>query len=156
MRFLIVLFALVHATGATAQVLEPGAIVRLAGTSQTNPMRTGRVDSVSIDSALVRFDALRNPDLDSFSAAVPLARLEKYVGERTLQKEWAIIGALFGGVVGYVAGTRAGEVCDSQGCIPETAVQISFARAGLILGASVGAVAGARQKVQRWVPVITP
>lgn len=154
MRILVVLFALVHTTVAAAQVLEPGAIVRMVRTSPTDPIRKGTVDAVSSDSALVRFDALDKSVASSFPSAVPLAHLEKYLGERTLQKKWAVIGALFGGVIGYVVGTRVGEVCDTQSCIPETAVQVSFARLGLIAGAGVGAFAGSRQKIQQWVRVI--
>jgi hypothetical protein len=155
LKRLAMLLALVPMTmSAQAYLVGPGSRVRVMKTSQRyEPRRTGVIASIGRDSALVRLDL--SPES---TATFALARLERFDGTRTREREGVVKGAVVGGGIAFLLATAVSRsYCgDSMFCFERKATRVTLTPIGALIGMAIGRTRGARHTVDKWTPLIKP
>ena len=149
-RVVLVLALLVPPGMAAAQVVVPGARVRVVDVSSNHPLAVGRLVRLVGDSVTILSEAnLAAPTAYTVWAVGGRRRLEV----RTAVHDQALVGALLGGVagaaVGYAIGSSAPNNCGNSFamCIPPASLA---AMGGSLLGIVVGGVIGKAFRSEEW------
>jgi len=129
--------------------LERGARIRLTAATVPDAERIGRLSSISADSIQFRPDS--HPVTRSLSLK-SVSTLEVSRGTRTRRSEYALVTALVGGVIGYVASNHNGQ---GLGTGKTDASQNAMVGgiAGVALGGGLGWWYGGKRKTENWRPV---
>ena len=129
--------------------LERGAKIRLAAATIPESERIGKLDSVSPDSIHFRPDS--HPITRSLSLKnVTTLEVRRDAGSR--RSEYAWIGALAGGVLGYVSSNHNGQGLGT-GKTSSGQNAVVGGLAGLTIGGGLGFWYGGKKKVSIWRPV---
>jgi hypothetical protein len=140
---------LAFAQGEPLSSLERGAKIRLTAATVPESERIGRLDSISPDSIQFRPDS--HPVTRSL-ALKSVRTLEVSRGTRTRRSEYAMWGAIVGGVVGYIASNHNGQGLGT-GKTDASQNALVGGIAGVALGGGLGWWYGGKKKVEAWHPV---
>jgi hypothetical protein len=150
----VALLLLPAAVGAQG-LMTPAARVRVVPSDRHDALRTGRLVSVSGDTALVDF----GPPLRSNRTPVPMTNLEVLAGTRRFTVPGMILGGPLAMIAGFYIGGRAfGTFCDgtrlSPSCGKDRSMELPLGIAGGLAGLGVGALVGHAIKHETWVPAL--
>src|SRR3954468_16427912 len=109
MRQVLFVLAILASSAGAQGPIDVGSRVRLIPEAKYEPRRAGRVVSLAGDSVLVRFEPVPEVELRAEALSVARARLEVNVYSRRHPGTGAILGAIVGGVGGWIAGSRMKE-----------------------------------------------
>jgi len=140
---------LAFAQGAPLSSLERGAKIRLTAATVPESERVGRLDSISADSIQFR------PDSRPVTRSVSLKSvrsLEVSRGTSTRRSEYAAVGAIVGGVIGYIASNHNGQGLGT-GKTDASQNALVGGIAGVAIGGGLGLWYGGKKKVEAWHPV---
>jgi hypothetical protein len=140
---------LAFAQGGPLSSLERGARIRLTAASIPEPERVGRLDSISADNVHFR------PDSHPVTRSVSLKSvrtLEVSRGIRSRGSEYALAGALLGGVIGYISSNHNGQGLGT-GKTDSSQNAVVGGIAGVAIGGGLGWWFGGKRKVEAWHPV---
>jgi hypothetical protein len=129
--------------------LERGAKIRLAAATIPESERIGKLDSVSPDSIHFRPDS--HPITRSLSLKnVTTLEVRRETGSR--KGDYALIGAIAGGILGYISSNHNGQgLGTGKASSGQNAVVGGLA--GLTIGGGLGYWYGGKKKVAAWRPV---
>lgn len=137
------------AQGEPLSKLERGARIRINAATVLESERLGRFDSVSADT--IRF----RPDDHPVTRSVLLGSVRTLEVSRqagTRRSEYAVLGALVSGVVGFFASNHNGQGLGT-GKTDASQNAIVGGIAGAAIGGAIGWWYGGKRKVETWRPV---
>lgn len=137
--------AVSRAALAQANVLTPGARVRVSAPSHDLKKRVGVLRGATVDSLTVAFDGVSEPLSMSLSA---VSRLDVSTGRSRATGFGR--GAGIGFLVGAVVGTLAAVAVQEDGCDDCKLAFLAFGVGGAGLGLIIGGVAGLAHPRDRW------
>ena len=140
---------LVFAQGELLSNLERGAKIRLTAATVPESERIGRLGSVSADSIQCRPDS--HPVTRSLSLkSVRAIEVSRETGTR--RSDYAVVGAIAGAVIGYIASNHGGQGVGT-GKTDASQNALVGGIAGVAIGGGLGWWYGSKKKVETWHPV---
>ena len=154
-----ILFLVGLASALPAQgTIAAGSRVRMIPSERYEPRRAGKVESVTSDSVVVRFEPVPELELRAERISVSPSRLEVLTGSKRYRNRGAAIGAVTLGVAGVIAAEQIDRTCwtspaGSRSCDSDASAAPILGGVGLFVGAVTGALIGSLIKTETWEPV---